>query len=104
MRNREGDSKFIHYMINSHRINQEIKSKYVGTAQLGLGLNTIKNQKIPFPSIQEQEAIAEILTEMDMEISALGQRLEKAKAIKQGMMQQLLTGKIRLVEPQTSKR
>ena len=39
---------------------------------------------------------------MDMEISALGQRLEKAKAIKQGMMQQLLTGKIRLVEPQTS--
>ena len=52
--------------------------------------------------ISEQEAIAEVLSDMDAEIAALEERLEKAKAIKQGMMQQLLTGKIRLVEPQTS--
>lgn len=49
----------------------------------------------------EQEAIAEVLTDMDAEIAALEQRLEKTKAIKQGMIQQLLTGRIRLVDPST---
>ena len=39
--------------------------------------------------------------DMDAEIAALEQRLEKAKAIKQSMMQQLLTGRIRLVDPST---
>jgi type I restriction enzyme, S subunit len=63
----------------------------------------ITEMEIPVPvSINEQEAIAEVLTDMDAEIAALEERLEKAKAIKQGMMQQLLTGKKRLVEPQNS--
>ena len=52
-------------------------------------------------SVKEQEAIAEILSDMDAEISALEQRLEKTKKIHQGMMQQLLTGRIRLVDPST---
>ena len=49
------------------------------------------------PSIEEQTAIASILSDMDNEIEALEQKLEKTRQIKQGMMQQLLTGKIRLV-------
>ena len=49
------------------------------------------------PTIEEQEAIAALLSEMDSEIEALQQKLEKYRQIKQGMMQQLLTGKIRLV-------
>lgn len=101
MRCKKGDSKFFHYMINSHRINCELRVKCVGTAQLGLGLDSVRNQIISFPRLNEQQAIAEILSDMDAEISALEQRLEKAKAIKQGMMQQLLTGRIRLVEPST---
>lgn len=52
--------------------------------------------KLP-PTIEEQTAIASILADMDNEIEALEQKLEKARYIKQGMMQQLLTGKIRLV-------
>ena len=47
--------------------------------------------------VEEQTAIASILSDMDSEIEALEQKLEKARQIKQGMMQQLLTGKIRLV-------
>ena len=47
--------------------------------------------------LKEQTAIATILSDMDAEIEALQDRLEKTKAIKQGMMQQLLTGKVRLV-------
>ena len=42
-----------------------------------------------------------IILDMEAEIAALEQRLEKTKAIKQGMMQQLLTGRIRLVDPST---
>jgi len=52
---------------------------------------------IPVPPKTEQTAIAQILSDMDTEIEALRKRLEKYKMIKQGMMQNLLTGRIRLV-------
>ncbi len=47
--------------------------------------------------IQEQAAIAQILTDMDNEISALQKKLDKLRRIKQGMMAELLTGRIRLI-------
>lgn len=50
-----------------------------------------------FPTIEEQNALASIFSDMDSEIEALEQKLEKTRQIKQGMMQQLLTGKIRLM-------
>lgn len=55
------------------------------------------NIKIPLPPLPEQKAIAEVLSDMDEEIHALEKKLEKQKSIKQGMMQELLTGKTRLV-------
>ena len=51
------------------------------------------------PTVAEQRAIATVLSEMDAEIAALERRLDKTRAIKQGMMQQLLTGSIRLPIP-----
>ena len=59
----------------------------------------IKASLITLPSIEEQTAIATILSDMDAELQALEQRLNKTRQIKQGMMQQLLTGKIRLAKP-----
>jgi len=54
--------------------------------------------KISFPKqFKEQQAIAQILTDIDAEIERLEKRLEKYKSIKQGMMQELLTGRIRLI-------
>jgi type I restriction enzyme S subunit len=50
-----------------------------------------------FPSKAEQQAIAAILSDMDAEIAALEQKLEKLRALKQGMMQELLMGKTRLL-------
>jgi type I restriction enzyme S subunit len=47
--------------------------------------------------LDEQAAIAEVLTDMDEELSLLGKRLKKTRNIKQAMMQELLTGKTRLV-------
>ena len=51
------------------------------------------------PSVEEQAAIATVLSDMDAEIAALEQRRDKTRAMKQGMMQALLTGRVRLVEP-----
>ena len=49
----------------------------------------------------EQEAIADVLSDMDVEIAALEARRDKTRDLKQAMMQELLTGKTRLVEPET---
>ena len=64
-----------------------------------LNAKTIENIEITTPGCDEQTAIAAVLSDMDAEIAALERRREKAKQIKQSMMQQLLTGRIRLVEP-----
>ncbi|MDI1475689.1 restriction endonuclease subunit S [Polyangium sp. y55x31] len=53
--------------------------------------------KIALPELPEQTAIAAVLSDMDAEISALEQRRDKVSALKQGMMQELLTGRTRLV-------
>ena len=55
---------------------------------------------IPLPPLPEQTAIAEVLTDMDAELAALEQRRDKTRALKQAMMQELLTGKTRLVPPE----
>jgi type I restriction enzyme S subunit len=51
----------------------------------------------PLPELPEQTAIASVLTEMDAELAALTQRREKTRALKQAMMQELLTGRTRLI-------
>ena len=66
----------------------------------GLNLQIIRSIEVPFPKIEEQRAIAAILSDMDAEITALERRRDKTRAIKQGMMQQLLTGLIRLPKPE----
>ena len=54
--------------------------------------------EVNLPELSEQKAIASVLSDMDAEITALEQRRDKTIAIKQGMMQQLLTGRVRLVK------
>jgi type I restriction enzyme S subunit len=68
-----------------------------GGGRGGLNLKLIKSLEIPFPSVQEQKAIAAVLSDMDAEIAALEQRRDKTRALKQAMMQELLTGRTRLV-------
>ncbi|WP_429168488.1 restriction endonuclease subunit S, partial [Aeromonas rivipollensis] len=65
----------------------------------GLSAEKLRVLKLITPTSEEQTAIATILSDMDNELTALEQKLAKAQAIKQGMMQQLLTGKIRLPLP-----
>ncbi len=69
-----------------------------GTAQPKLNKQTCFRILIALPPTKkEQEAIATILSDMDTEVSALEQKLAKVRQIKQGMMQELLTGRIRLI-------
>ena len=64
----------------------------------GLSRGDILNKKIAAPSTKmEQEAIAAVLSDADAEIVALEAKLTKARQIKKGMMQELLTGRTRLI-------
>lgn len=88
------DIEFMFYVL------QEYESKWVNQGQTGsqMNLNTdlIKNKTVCLPPHPEQTAIAQLLSDMDAEIIALEGRLKKTQSLKQGMMQALLTGKIRL--------
>ena len=68
-----------------------------GSSVLNLNKEIVKNVNIPIPAINEQTAIAQILSDMDDEIRQLEAERDKYTLVKQGMMQELLTGKTRLV-------
>ena len=74
-----------------------IRANSMRTGQPGINANEYKKLIIKMPPIEEQIRIAQILSDMDAEIEALEKKLEKYRMIKQGMMQNLLTGKIRLI-------
>ena len=75
-----------------------------GTSIKGIRRDTLAAVIIALPPLPEQQAIAAVLSDMDAEIAALGRHLDKTRAIKQGMMQQLLTGSIRLPIPEDDAR
>ncbi len=68
-----------------------------GTTVESIEFPWLKAFTIPLPPIPEQTAISSILSDMDAEIAALDAKLANARQLKQGMMQELLTGRIRLV-------
>lgn len=68
-----------------------------GISVYGISKNNLRSVEIKLPQIHEQKAIATLLSDMNTEITALEQQLDKTRDLKQGMMQELLTGRIRLV-------
>lgn len=97
------DSRFIYYWSNRDVFRKSLESEMVGSAgHRRVPLAAIGNYKIPVPSKNEQTAIATILSDMDEELHVLEQRLNKTRQIKQGMMQELLTGRTRLVDQKAS--
>ena len=68
-----------------------------GTTHKRISRGALGRLRVRIPSVEEQTAIAEILIDMDAEIAAFEAKLAKARQLKQGMMQELLTGRIRLV-------
>lgn len=87
-----------HYLSQKLAERIEVEVKAGGTPYITRGTITEMFINLP-PSKTEQAAIATVLSDMDVEIAALEQRRNKTKNIKQAMMQELLTGKTRLVTP-----
>ena len=88
------DARFLAYCIqNKMKIMAE---KTQGTSIKGVTVENIAQMEIELPPQEEQTAIAEALSDIDNLISSLQKLIEKKKAIKQGTMQELLTGKKRL--------
>lgn len=88
------DFEFIYYLMLTKK--EELLKNASGSTFLEISPNKVKSIEISLPSLTEQTRIATILSDMDAELEALEQQLHKARQIKQGMMQELLTGKIRL--------
>lgn len=89
---------FLGYAMNSVKFHSQIPPLATGTKVSSISKPNLLKLVLHYPSsIVEQKAIADVLIDMDKEISALEAKLEKYKQVKQGMMQQLLTGKIRLI-------
>ncbi len=97
LKSKFGESRFFHYLINSFEINNRVRKKVIGSAQLGISKNSIKEEILTFPDLNEQEAISDLIDSLESEINKIYKKTEKIKLIKQGMMQELLSGRIRLV-------
>ena len=89
-------NNFFGYLFETQSIWEQLLSIIQGSSNININAGNIKALKIPLPIIEEQQAIAKVLSDMDSEILALEQRRDKTKALKQAMMQELLTGKTRL--------
>jgi type I restriction enzyme, S subunit len=100
LRPHDADAVFLGYFLNTESINRQKASRGQGDAVVHISSSSLGAIRCRIPKPPEQIAIAEVLTEMDMELAALEQRRDKTRAVKQGMMQQLLTGRIRLVKPE----
>lgn len=92
------DMDFLYYILSSDTVFEQYIAMAAGSSVKNLNKEKVANVILFAPqSLAEQRAIATILTKMDNEITALEAQRAKYEAIKQGMMQQLLTGKLRLI-------
>lgn len=95
--NNKNHGKYIYCQLQSDEVNKQISLLTNTSSQGNIGMGDIEKIVIPTPDKDEQIAIAEILTTLDAEIEELKIRVRKALKIKQAMMQELLTGRIRLL-------
>ena len=89
------DSRFVHYMLLRKRLGDLVAT----TALPSLNSRVLNAIECDLPPLSEQIAIAAVLSNMDAEIEALEQRRAKTAGLKLSMMQELLTGRTRLIEP-----
>ncbi len=96
----KADARFTFYALQMER--GQILSRQGGSAQGGVNLKAVKGIEIQCPDHGEQTAIAAVLADMDAALAALEARRDKTRDLKHAMMQELLTGKTRLVKPEAA--
>jgi type I restriction enzyme S subunit len=91
------ETNFLYYLLGSETTLKQYRNLAAGSTVLNLNKEIVTKVSVSYPNLEEQTRIAQILSDMDNEIQELEKQLEKYQMMKQGMMQSLLTGKIRLV-------
>ncbi len=101
IKGKEVSRDYLCFILNSRLIADQFAMIMSGSTRSSVGMIVLRKLDIPIPKeSDEQKRIATILFDMDADIGALETKLVKYKKIKQGMMQNLLTGRIRLVKPE----
>lgn len=90
------DSRFLSYLLNHYPSRLWILNNSVGSTMKCLNTTILSELPIPIPSMTEQKEIGEKISSIDRLIQDLVQEMEKLTRIKQGLMQDLLTGKVRV--------
>jgi type I restriction enzyme, S subunit len=93
----EANPAFVFYLFLTGLYRNYINNLLAGSSINNLRPSSIESLEFPVPKVPEQTAIAEVLSDMDVELAALEQRREKTRALKQAMMQELLIGRTRLI-------
>jgi type I restriction enzyme S subunit len=90
------EHQYRRYCFQTAAVKTQFRFFAVGTKVSGISKSNIAKITMPIPSVAEQSAISAILADMDAEIGVLDAKLSKVRQLKHGMMQELLTGRIRL--------
>lgn len=90
------NKEFISYILNYSICRKQLNAYIIGTTRPRVNLTQIRNILIPLPSLPEQHRIASILSQIDETIEKEQRYKEKLERIKQGLMEDLLTGKVRV--------
>jgi len=94
---RDVSGKFLYYALRTVEGSRRLQEHTATSAYPNLRPTFFSTSWIPVPPLREQIAIAAVVTDMDAELAALEVRRDKTRAVKQAMMQELLTGRTRLV-------
>jgi len=98
IRGRDAKRSYLLYALKSRFVTEQFTRIMSGSTRSSVGMEVLRELKILLPKTEvEQTAIAKVLSDMDAEIEALEQRRAKTADLKQAMMQELLTGRTRLV-------
>jgi len=92
------ESIWTYFFLSSPRFQRYIDRQLSGNAQKFISLGFVRNLKIPLPSLPEQKKIAEILSTWDRAIEQVGKLIDAKQRLKKGLMQKLLTGRMRFPE------
>lgn len=91
------NKKYLFYALSSEYVKREIEKVTVGSSQKTLSLANIKKLHIALPRLEEQNKIANVLLAVDNEIEEYENKRQRLEELKKGLMQQLLTGKVRTI-------
>ena len=96
----KASAPYLSYYFHSEDFTASVREVAVGQTMACLNTQILKGLAVTLPPLAEQAAVTAVLTDMDAELAALEQRLAKTRALKQAMMEELLTGRTRLISPQ----